>query len=474
MIMSACTTAGTAPTSTPDEVATTAPPPTSPSVNENPQTSEGTPAAPPTTTTTVPPRPDVPEGDIDAELEQQIDDFFSNVALGMRPETVRAMGQSGDPRLGWLLADLLRFLIPGEDRDITIQAFEDATGANLENTGGAWVQATNVLINWDMPAVPRYVEWKGDLFAAVDTRWQPFFDDPEATFDYRLLSWGGVRPDDRPLDEPDARCVGGCIPAIDFPGVTDAAGGDWYDDEKVVFGVVINGEARAYPRNIMEVHEMVIDRLGGVLFGMPYCTLCGTAAAFELESVPDGIEPPVLRTSGLLVRSNKVMYDLNTFSAFDMFTGQAVSGPLREAGVELEQITVVTATWGAWKEAHPETTIVAQDGGIGFVYEDDPLGGRDDNGPIFPVGPIDDRLPVQEQVLGVELPDGRFLAFPAAAATAALEAGDVVALLGVVVTADADGLRAELEDGTPLVTTQSFWFAWSQFHPTTELWQPGL
>ena len=49
-----------------------------------------------------------------------------------------------------------------------------------------------------------------------------------------------------------------------------------------------------------------------------------------------------------------------------------------------------------------------------------------------------------------------------------------VTLLGVVVTADADGLRAELEDGTPLATMQSFWFAWSQFHPTTELWQPGL
>lgn len=219
---------------------------------------------------------------------------------------------------------------------------------------------------------------------------------------------------------------------------------------------------------------MVIDRVGGVLFGMPYCTLCGTAAAFDLESVPDEFEPPVLRTSGLLVRSNKVMYDLNTWSAFDMFTGEAVSGPLREAGVELQPISVVTATWGAWKEAHPDTTIVAQDGGIGFVYEDDPLGGRDDDGPIFPVGPIDDRLPVQEQVLGVELPDGRFVAFPAAAASAALEAGETVELLGVVVTADADGLRAELADGSQLATTQSFWFAWSQFHPTTELWQPGL
>lgn len=474
LLLGACSS-GAADDGTTAEPDTTAPSTSGPSSTTTTEGQEPTPPpAPPTTTTTVPPRPDVPDGPLDQELQDGIDELFSTLAVGIQTGTVREMGLAGDARLGWLLADLLRFLGPGEPRDITIQAFEDATGADLENTGAAWVQATNVMINWDIPDFPRYVEWKADLFSAVDSRWQPFFDDPDSTIDYRLLSWGGVRPDDRPLDQPDVRCRGGCIPAIDFPGVTDAAGGDWYDDDRVVFGLEINGEARAYPRNIMEVHEMVIDNVGGTLIGMPYCTLCGTAAAFDLESVPDEVAPPVLRTSGLLVRSNKLMYDLNTWSAFDMFTGRAVSGPLREIGVELESITVVTATWGAWKEAHPDTTIVAQDGGIGFVYEDDPLGGRDDRGPIFPVGPIDDRLPVQEQVLGVETPDGRFFAFPAAAAGEALAAGESVELDGVIVTADADGLRAELSDGTALATTQSFWFAWSQFHPTTEVWQPGL
>ena len=434
-----------------------------------------TPAPPTTTTTTtIPDAPAIPIGELDDELAATIDQLFLTLEIGVDVDSIRAMGASGDPRLGWLLADLLRFLGPGEERDATLQAFEDATGTGVENTGAAWVQATNILIHWDLPVVSQYVDWKAQLFTLVDSRWGPFFDDPGSTIDYRLLSWGGVFPDDRALDQPDERCARGCIPAIDFPGVTDAGGGDWYDDDRVVFGVVINGEARAYPRNIMEVHEMVIDRVGGVLFGMPYCTLCGTAAAFDLDAVPAGVESPVLRTSGLLVRSNKLMYDLITRSAFDMFTGEAVSGPLREAGVELENITVVTATWGAWKEAHPDTTIVAQDGGIGLVYQEDPLGGRDDRGPIFPVGPIDDRLPVQEQVLGVETPDGGFVAFPAAAAGDALDQGEVVEFLGVRVTADADGLRAELADGTPLATTQSFWFAWSQFHPTTELWQPGL
>jgi hypothetical protein len=220
----------------------------------------------------------------------------------------------------------------------------------------------------------------------------------------------------------------------------------------------------------MEVHEMVIDTVGGVRFGMPYCTLCGSAQAYDLASVPDGVEPPVLRTSGLLSRSNKVMYDLNTWSAFDTFTGRAVSGPLREAGVVLEQLTVVTATWGDWKAAHPETTILAEDGGIGRTYPADPLDGRDDYGPIFPVGPVDPRLPVQELVLGVETPAGVFIAFPAKVAKATLESGSSVEFAGVRVIPDADGLRAELMDGTPLVTHEAFWFAWSQFHPETDLW----
>ena len=263
--------------------------------------------------------------------------------------------------------------------------------------------------------------------------------------------------------------MGGCIPALDDPAVTDADGGDWYDDDKIIFGLSINGDARAYPKNIMEIHEMVIDTVGGTRIGMPYCTLCGSAQAYDLDSVPDGVERPLLRTSGLLTRSNKVMYDLNTWSIFDTFTGEAVSGPLREAGVSLEMVSVVVSTWGSWKQEHPNTTIVARDGGIGREYAEDPLRGRDDNGPIFPIGEVDERLPVQEQVLGVELADGRFVAFPAAEASAQLAAGEVVVFDNIEVFAEGGGLRAEV-DGAEVPTHQSFWFAWSQFHPGTDLW----
>ncbi|MGH7540955.1 MAG: DUF3179 domain-containing (seleno)protein, partial [Gemmatimonadota bacterium] len=149
------------------------------------------------------------------------------------------------------------------------------------------------------------------------------------------------------------------------------------------------------------------------------------------------------------------------------------SGPLQDAGVTLEQTTVVSSTWGAWKRAHPETRIVAQDGGIGREYELDPLGGRDDGGPIFPIGSSDPRLPVHVQVVGVIAEDGQAVAFDANDARDALAAGETVAEGGIELFADGGGLRARAVGGDELPAHEAFWFAWSQFNPETELWARG-
>jgi Protein of unknown function (DUF3179) len=421
------------------------------------------------------PAPRTPKGPLDAKLRADLEAViagFENEALPR--DAVRRIGASGDARAAWLLSDLLRFEFRSALVDVLVRSFEQLTGATLtakeRSREAAWKAVTDRLIAWELPAVPGYTDYKARLFTLVEPRWAPFFRDRASEIDWRFVSWGGVFIDDRPLGDRGA-CARGCIPALDDPAVTDAKGGSWYPDDSIVFGVVLNGKARAYPRNIMEVHELVNDTLGGRRLGLPYCTLCASAQAYFTDTV--GKRNLVLRTSGLLSRSNKVMYDLNTRSVFDTFKGRAVSGPLREAGVTLEQKTVVTSTWGSWKRAHPRTTIVARDGGIGREYPVDPLHGRDDNGPIFPVGDVDPRLPVQEQVVGVVAPDGTPVAFPATAARAALEAGDQVKLAGVRLELDGDGFRAVLENGANVVSHQAFWFAWSQFHPRTVLWTPA-
>ncbi len=420
-----------------------------------------------------PEAPAVPDGPADPELVSAADALFGNLANDIDVDALRAIGASGDPRAAWLLSDLVRFLGLGEARDTALAAFEELTGARLADDPVAgrspWQSMTDHLLAWDLPALDGYRGWKAQLYRLVEPKWRPFFEDDDSAIDWRPVSWGGVLLDDRPLGTPTP-CPLGCIPALDDPAVTDAAGGDWYLDRDVVFGVVVNGEARAYPKNIMEVHEMVNDTVGGRRLGIPYCTLCGSAQAYFTDSVPDGVEVPVLRTSGLLTRSNKVMFDLNTFSVFNTFSGEALSGPLRDAGVVLEQTTVVASTWRAWKEAHPDTTIVAEDGGIGRTYPLDPLGGRDDDGAIFPIGDVDPRLRTHQKVLGVLSADGTPLAFPVADAKFALDEGQPVELAGVVVVAGGDGLRAQRADGSEVVAHEAFWFAWSQFNPDTLVW----
>ena len=420
----------------------------------------------------IPIAPDALEGPVSDELAEDLEELFRFLEVGqVDAAAMEAVSSHADARTAWIFTDIFRFTSQQSQADIAVSAFENVTGVELptDGLGRQWKASLDLLIAWDLPAVPNYDEYKERLYVTVEPGWAPFFADPGATIDWRLVTWGGVFIDDRPLGVQDG-CPRGCIPALDDPGVTDAAGGAWYADDSIVFGVTVNGQSRAYPKHQMETHEMINDTLGGRRIGIPYCTLCGSAQAYLTDSVDEGIETPVLRTSGLLSRSNKVMYDLVTGSVFDTFTGAAVAGPLREAGVRLEQVTVVASTWGAWRARHPDTTIVAQDGGIGFVYRLNPLGGRDDGGPIFPVGDVDPRLDAQELVVGIEYVDGRVVAFAKGAAVDALASGEAVTFGGVSLALDGSGLIAFDAEGNEIAAHESFWFAWSQFWPDTELW----
>ena len=215
---------------------------------------------------------------------------------------------------------------------------------------------------------------------------------------------------------------------------------------------------------------MVNDTLGGRSLGIPYCTLCGAAQAYFTDQLPDGIQRPVLRTSGLLIRSNKVMYDVNTFSVFDTFLGNAVTGPLLEKKIKLKQASVITTDWGTWKKAHPETTVLLEKYALGRDF--DFRNGRDANGPIFPVGDVDPRLSVHEDIIGIITASGKPVAFQRSKALVALKKGEEIAFENIRLKLDAGGIKAIDANGSDLGSHQAFWFAWSQFHPKTELW-PG-
>ncbi len=370
--------------------------------------------------------------------------------------------ESKDPRVVWLISDMMRFTAHQGLNDTLTEGAAKLLNIKPPRRNG-WGVITDHLIAWDIPAPPGYLKYKRQIFTSIEPGWERLF--VKGDIDWRHVSWGGVLMDERAYDTTDARC--NCIPAADNPKVQDAKDARWLKNKDIVFGLVVNGEARAYPRRIMEVREMVNDTLGGRDLGLPYCTLCGAAQAYFTDGL--GVKRPVLRTSGLLIRSNKVMYDVESGSVFDTFLGKAVTGPLARKGIALQQAGVVTTTWGDWKQAHPNTTVLVEELALGRDF--DFRNGRDANGPIFPVGDVDPRLPVQEDVIGIVTASGKPVAFQRSKAVSALKRGRAVSYENVSLVLDGGGLRAVDNAGRDLGSHQAFWFAWSQFHPGTAVWE---
>ena len=152
---------------------------------------------------------------------------------------------------------------------------------------------------------PEYMRFKGLWYGKIDPRLTEFFP-TYATSSIRLdeIDWGGVLPNG--------------IPPLEYPRVTQARQATYLDDDDVVFGITVGRRARAYPKRILVWHEMVIDDIGGVNLTIVYCTLCGTVIPYESIA-----ENRYFRfgTSGLVYRSNKLMFDFETKSLWSTVQG---------------------------------------------------------------------------------------------------------------------------------------------------------
>ncbi len=102
------------------------------------------------------------------------------------------------------------------------------------------------------------------------------------------------------------------IKPIDAPMFTTfAAADEWLESLEPVIALEIDGDARAYPLQIMTWHEIVNHVIGGVPVTVTFCPLCNSAIAFDHRL--DGIIYD-FGTSGLLRNSDLVMYDRQTHS----------------------------------------------------------------------------------------------------------------------------------------------------------------
>ena len=317
------------------------------------------------------------------------------------------------------------------------------------------------------------------------------------------------------------------IRALDEPksiGVEEAD--EWLEPQESVIVVQVGENARAYPVQILMLHEIVNDRIGDVPVAVTFCPLCNTGIAFERTFDGQVLD---FGTTGRLRFSNLVMYDRQTETWWQQATGEGIAGEY--TGRQLTFVPASLISWADYKAAHPEGTVLSRETGFNFPYGRNPYEGYDDvnQTPFAYEGPeTPEALPALARVVTVDL-NGEAVAYPydvlqevrvvndtvggvpvvvlwAPGTASALDAdsvaggGDVGAATtfsrefdGQALTFVLDGERivdeqtgsewnvlgqavsgpAAGRELTPVVSVNHFWFSWAAFRPDTRVYAAG-
>ena len=209
-----------------------------------------------------------------------------------------------------------------------------------------------------------------------------------------ILSGGPPRDGIAPIDNPKF--------------TTNEAASKWLGDQEPVIIFGLNGDVRAYPIQILIWHEIANDVVGGVPVAVTFCPLCNAALVFD--SRLDGVILD-FGTSGKLRNSDLVMWDRQTESWWQQFTGEGIVGEL--AGKKLTPLPSQVISWEDFKAANPQGKVLSRDTGFSRSYGQNPYAGYDraDNPPFLFDGDLDGRLLPKERVAFVTVGD-KTAAFP--------------------------------------------------------------
>jgi hypothetical protein len=316
------------------------------------------------------------------------------------------------------------------------------------------------------------------------------------------------------------------IPALSNPKfVTVKEANDWLKPVEPIILFEINGDARAYPIQILMWHEIVNDAVGGVPVIITFCPLCNTAIAFERAVKGQMLD---FGTTGRLRYSNLVMYDRQTETWWQQGTGEAIAGELTGTKLIFRAVSIIA--WDQFKATYPNGKVLSKDTGYGRAYGSNPYAGYDDvnSSPFLYRGPkTPDVLPAVAYVLTVDL-NGKAAAYPyetlkqvnvvndsvggkeivvmwAAGTAASLNAATVAGgrdlgsanafareLDGQTLTfVFQNGRLMDKETGSewnilgqaangklkgkslaPVIAINHFWFSWAAFKPDTRVYKP--
>lgn len=309
------------------------------------------------------------------------------------------------------------------------------------------------------------------------------------------------------------------IPPIDDPVFVEAALAVELSPRSPVIALEIDGDARAYPLEVLTRHEIVNDVVSSAPIAVTFCPLCNSAVVFDRR-----VADQVLRfgVSGNLRYSDLIMWDDLTETWWQQLTGEAIVGHYH--GKVLRMIGSQLVSFEVFKGRYPEGKVLR--GPLGGYGRNPYIGYDSSPEPFLFKGPVDDRLFATERVLGAviadqaisyafsalkvrpvvndSVSDREIVIFWQPGAASALDAGDIDSSkeVGMALMYDrrllsgqalsfryVDGqfvdeqteshwnIWGEATDG-PLAGSRlrqlhaypHFWFAWAAFYPETALY----
>ena len=315
--------------------------------------------------------------------------------------------------------------------------------------------------------------------------------------------------DDRKREEPPA------VDAPKFLPMTDA--GLYMEPQDVVFVEEPEnegGQVYIYPQCVLVQHEVVNLRTHGRRRSITYSPLTGSVIGIYARTTEDTVT--AFGTMGMLVNSNRMLYDRATNSLCPQILDTCIKGPLRNR--KLDRFPLLWTTWRYVSKRYPHALVLSKNTGWRRNYGRDPYGSYarldtyyQKGGPSFPVSHRDNLFPPKASVIA--LADGEAaVAVPmsqmrkAKVASMKLEGRNLVALYdpgfdavrmyranadGRELTFDtADGDIVDLETRTRwsvrgvatsgrlrgarlerVPAVPCMWFAWKAFHPYTRVWR---
>lgn len=168
------------------------------------------------------------------------------------------------------------------------------------------------------------------------------------------------------------------IPALASVEVVPVSEVEFSEREPVVTVELDGVIPRAYPIRYLTWHEIANDVLGGVPLAVTFCPLCNSALVFDRRLDGQVLEFGV---SGKLRNSDMIMFDRQTDSWWQQFTGEGIVGVM--TGKQLTQVVSWMESLGEFRERNPEGEVMAEPSNFNRQYGANPYAGYDQSARPF-------------------------------------------------------------------------------------------